>query len=452
MFTINVNDVDEFDVGAVTDSDAAANAVNENAANGTVVGVTALASDADATNNTITYTLDDNAGGRFAIDGSTGVVTVANGTLLDREVAASHNITVRATSQRRQFQHGRHDDQRQRRRRIRRRCGHRQRRHANAVNENAANGTVVGVTALASDADATNNTITYTLDDNAGGRFAIDGSTGVVTVANGTLLDRELAASHNITVRATSTDGSFNTAVMTINVNDVDEFDVGPVVDLDGSPNVVNVGAAAGSVVGITAFADDGDATNSAVSYSLVDNDSGRFAIDGTTGVVRLTGTVGNADGPARSITVRASSLDGSTRDATFVIAVNNVNQPPTLINNTWAVTEGATLLVDSSMLSASDPELADGLLTFVVSNITGGQFELLSSPGVAITSFTQAAVTGGQIVFVHDGGEFAPAFEVRVSDGSLSDGPRAATINFTNVNDAPAAVDEAYALNEGAP
>ena len=37
-------------------------------------------------------------------------------------------------------------------------------------------------------------------------------STGVVTVADGTLLDREAAASHNITVRATSSDGSFNTA------------------------------------------------------------------------------------------------------------------------------------------------------------------------------------------------------------------------------------------------
>ena len=47
--------MDEFDVGAVTDSDATANAVDENAANGTVVGITASASDADATNNAITY-------------------------------------------------------------------------------------------------------------------------------------------------------------------------------------------------------------------------------------------------------------------------------------------------------------------------------------------------------------------------------------------------------------
>jgi hypothetical protein len=43
-------------------------------------------------------------------------------------------------------------------------------------------------------------------------------------------------------------------------------------------------------------------------------------------------------------------------------------------------------------------------------------------------------------VAFVHDGGEAAPAFAVAVSDGTLSDGPHAATINFTSVNDnAPA-------------
>ena len=56
-FTISINDVDEFDVTTPVDSDVTANAVDENAASNTVVGVTVLASDADATNNTITYTL-----------------------------------------------------------------------------------------------------------------------------------------------------------------------------------------------------------------------------------------------------------------------------------------------------------------------------------------------------------------------------------------------------------
>ena len=41
---------------------------------------------------------------------------------------------------------------------------------------------------FATDADATNNAITYSLDDNAGGRFAIHATSGVVTVADGTKL------------------------------------------------------------------------------------------------------------------------------------------------------------------------------------------------------------------------------------------------------------------------
>ena len=36
VFAIAINDVDEFDVGAVTDTDGTANAVNENATVGTV--------------------------------------------------------------------------------------------------------------------------------------------------------------------------------------------------------------------------------------------------------------------------------------------------------------------------------------------------------------------------------------------------------------------------------
>ena len=43
-----------------------------------------------------------------------------------------------------------------------------QNRTANAVNENAANGTAVGITASATDADATTNGVTYSLTDDAG--------------------------------------------------------------------------------------------------------------------------------------------------------------------------------------------------------------------------------------------------------------------------------------------
>ncbi len=135
---------------------------------------------------------------------------------------------------------------------------------ANAVDENAANGTLVNITAAASDADATTNTITYSLQDNDGGRFAIDANTGVVTVAGA--IDREAdGASRNITVRATSSDGSFTDQVFTITINDLDEFDVGAVSDSDATANAVDENAANGTLVNITAAASDADATTNTI-------------------------------------------------------------------------------------------------------------------------------------------------------------------------------------------
>lgn len=82
------------DVGPITDSSAAANQVNENSPMGTTVGITASAVDPDA-GQTVSYSLTDNAGGRFAIHPATGVVTVAGP--LDFETGTSHSITILAT-------------------------------------------------------------------------------------------------------------------------------------------------------------------------------------------------------------------------------------------------------------------------------------------------------------------------------------------------------------------
>ena len=181
------------------DTNAAANATNENAAPGTPVGITATDSVVG-----VTYSLSNSAGGRFTINPSTGDVTVAGA--IDRETAgASLAIEVTATSS-----SGTHlatfniaigdvdefavtapvDDD----------------FTANGVAVGTATGTPVGITALARDADATTNAVTYSLSDNAGGRFAIGATTGIVTVGNGALIDT--VTTHQIAVRATSADGS----------------------------------------------------------------------------------------------------------------------------------------------------------------------------------------------------------------------------------------------------
>ncbi|HBJ36743.1 MAG TPA: hypothetical protein DDZ51_18705, partial [Planctomycetaceae bacterium] len=90
-----------------------------------------------------------------------------------------------------------------------------------AVAENSVNGTVVG-TASALDPD-TWDTATFSLTNNAGGRFAINATTGQITVANGSLLNHEAATSHNITVRATDSSGLTLDRVVTIGITDVNE-------------------------------------------------------------------------------------------------------------------------------------------------------------------------------------------------------------------------------------
>ncbi|RAU82877.1 hypothetical protein DP923_06415 [Pontibacter arcticus] len=77
------------------DANAALNTVAEKAATGTLAGITAKSTDPEGT--PVSFALTDNAGGRFAIDAQTGVVTVANGALLQYTTASAHTIKVRAT-------------------------------------------------------------------------------------------------------------------------------------------------------------------------------------------------------------------------------------------------------------------------------------------------------------------------------------------------------------------
>ncbi len=148
----------------------------------------------------------------------------------------------------------------------------------------------------------------------------------MVTVAGA--INREVAASYNIIVRATSSDTSFSTQSFTIAITDVNEFSVGSVSDTNASANSVVENATIGTTVGITASASDGDATNSGITYSLQNNDGGRFTIDANTGVVTVAGAINReTDGASRSITVRALSQDGSFTDQVFSISIVDANE-----------------------------------------------------------------------------------------------------------------------------
>ncbi len=385
----NLPNTGKFGVTAPTDTDAATNSIAENAAAGTKVGITAFASDGDAGTNGITYSLANDAGGRFVIDAVTGEVRIAAGASFDRESEASITIGVTATSQdgsssTQSFAIAVTDvdefgvttptdtDA-----------------AANSIAENAAAGTKVGITAFASDGDASTNGVTYSLANDAGGRFVIDAVTGEVSIAAGASFDRESEASITIGVTATSQDGSSSTQSFAIAVTDVDEFDITPLSDSDAAANAVNENAAIGTTVGITAFASDGDASTNGVTYSLTDNAGGRFAINATTGVVTVAGAIDREAGATQAITVRATSADGSTATQSYTITINGLNKfVVTPISDSDAaanaVNENAAIGTTVGITAfASDGDATTNGITYSLTDNAGGRFAINATTGV---------------------------------------------------------------------
>ena len=362
-------------------------AVAENASNGASLG-TLLATDSDTVGALDGWTIvSGNTDAIFTIDSVTGELTVADNSNLDFETTSSYVLGIQVTdglntsvvqtivigvldaSDNSVGPVGDAD------------AG------SNSVVEGAANGTAVGLTATANDVDVSDS-VTYSLDDDAGGRFAIDSASGAVKVANGLLLDREAAPSHTIVVRALSSDGSSSTASFAIAIGDVDEYDVTPVADGNAAADAVVENAAVGTLVGITATASDADSTTNQITYSLDSDAGGRFAIDSLTGVVTVAGAIDYEATSSLGITVRAASADGSAQTRVFTIAVSNVSDVPVgaisdvdvAVNQ--APEDAAVGTTVGFTARATDPETAD-TVSYSLDDSAGGRFAVDPLTGV---------------------------------------------------------------------
>ena len=298
------------------------------------------------------------------------------------------------------------------------------------ISENATMSPVVGTVMFTSIPPT--GTVTYSLTDNAGGLFAIDATTGVVTLAGA--LDAEMDLNHSIVV-AVLIDGMVQeTSTFSITINDVDEFDVSTPIDSNDAANTLSEAATPGAVVGITASASDDDATTNAVTYSLTSNPGGLFAIDATTGVVTLAGSLDFETATSHDITVQAESADGSTSTADFTINVTDENDNAPTFDSAASVDvdENTTAVLD---LVASDVDTVGGPIAFT---ITGGADSSLFT----IDTANQLRFTGGQDFEVPADGGGDNVFEVTVqaSDG-LNTTEQTISVTLQDVNEAPTAV-----------
>ena len=346
------------------DTDASNDEVVEGAAAGTPVGITAQSTDVDS--SPLTYSIiSDTSGGGFQIDSNSGVVTVSDPALLDYETTGpgySHDITVQVddgdgamttttfTIQILNANPSTPVDT----------DG-----TTNAVDEGAANGTAVGITA--SSTDVNGPAVSYSItSDSSGGAFAIDSSSGIVTVGDTTLLDG--TTTETITIQASDGAGGTSSATFNILVNNLDPDAVADSYTVDedslltvtagGSPDglLSNDTDPAGTTNDpLTVTQLNGGALNgtSMLGAQVTLQSDGSFTYDprtaaalqvlsvGETLVDQFTYTITDGDGGSDTATV---SVTVTSSDAIEVKTTDDfVFQPPTLPPSVTApVTPGA--------------------------------------------------------------------------------------------------------------
>lgn len=124
-------------------------------------------------------------------------------------------------------------------------------------------------------------------------------------------------------------------------------------------------------------------------------------------------------------------------------------NQAPVLNSFNLTISEGGIVVLAGSNINVTDPDST--AFTYSASNVMQGNFQTLSGTTWSnTTSFTSAQVSAGQVRFVHNGGEAPPSFQVTANDGTSNSNTIAATVSFTNVNDAPTLNSVSFSVAQG--
>ncbi|HHJ15410.1 MAG TPA: hypothetical protein ENJ80_01810, partial [Gammaproteobacteria bacterium] len=187
----------------------------------------------------------------------------------------------------------------------------------------------------------------------------------------------------------------------------------------------VDENSANGTSVGTVAASDQDPADT--LSYSITAGNTGNaFAINASTGEITVNDStqLDFESNPSFNLTVQVQDNGTGTLSdtATVTINLNDIDDtPPSVVaNNGLTLAEGGTATISSAILSVTDTQQPAGSVNYtVIGGLTNGQLELTTAPGVAVTTFTQADIDAGLLVYVHDGSEtLGDNFDFNVDDG----------------------------------
>jgi VCBS repeat-containing protein len=156
-------------------------------------------------------------------------------------------------------------------------------------------------------------------------------------------------------------------------------------------------------------------------------------------------------------------SAKGNT--STVAVTFTPVNDLPVITKNEITLRENDTIAISSLNLAATDVEDNDSTLTFEITGVTGGRFELLdgggqvvktlAAPGQVSVPFLQADVAAGRVRFVNDPAtDTPPTYTLSVKDSGnpppIETVTQPGKVNFTAVNDPPVLKTFDISLEEG--
>lgn len=112
-------------------------------------------------------------------------------------------------------------------------------------------------------------------------------------------------------------------------------------------------------------------------------------------------------------------------------LAADVRNIPPQLTGDfEMLVRRGRSVRIAMADISAFDPDDTAESLVYTVSNAEHGFVAKGQSPGDPVTSFTQADIAAGSVIFVHDGsGGVRASFDVVVGDAAGNSSGSARTV-----------------------
>ena len=343
---------------------------------------------------------------------------------------------------------------------------------------------------LASDEESAADALTYEITDLLGGNFVVKGvatplsvgdtftqaqvnSGDVSFVHDGVTED----ADYSLTLTDGGIDDGTGTFVDTLTVgpNDADVVftAINDTVTFSINFPTVNEGA----IIPLTSTeisATDEESGPSQLTYTVDAIANGAFLVNGEekstfTQADINAGTVVTFvhDGTENAPSFTLSLSDNGTPEANILTesvtpAFTLTNDPPTFTANQLNPVEGQLITLTAADLAATDREDAASELLFSIDPATvidgeetvinGNKFFLNGVELTAKDTFSLVQINAGLITFQDDGDEFAPTYEVTVTDTDGATKTEAATINLDtfDVNDSPVLQVNTFDIDEG--